>query len=299
MKILEELSNDIDFKNASLALGFFDGVHTGHRAVIKSAVQYAKMNNTKSAVITFQRHPQEIFGGDCKYINTREQRAKLISELDVDYLFELDFTSKLAQKTGEEYLKMIVEYFKPKYISTGFNHTFGIKLNGIQSGNPELLEYYQEKYGYKYTQIPPQTMDDEVISSSKIKSYLSIGEIEKANKMLGYEFSINGTVIHGNHIGRTIGFPTANIKYPQNIIEIPYGAYSTTIFNKKAVTNYGKKPTIGNNIEPVAEAHILNFDKDIYNTNIEIKFIKRIREEQKFSSVEELKEQINKDIQEC
>ncbi len=299
MKILEELSNDIELKNTSLALGFFDGVHTGHRAVIKSAVQFAKMNNTKSAVITFQRHPQEIFGGNCKYIITREQRAKLISELDVDYLFELDFTSKLSQKTGEEYLKMLVEYFNPKYISTGFNHTFGIKLNGIQSGNPELLEYYQEKYGYKYTQISPQTMDDEIISSSKIKSYLSIGEIEKANKMLGYEFSINGTVIHGNHIGRTIGFPTANIKYPQNIIEIPYGVYSTTIFNKKAVTNYGKKPTIGNDIEPVAEAHILNFDKDIYNTNIEIKFIKKIREEQKFSSVEELKEQINKDIQEC
>ena len=287
MEIFDKLTK---INNCSLALGFFDGVHSGHRKVIQAA---KTLCNNKTAVITFKEHPfAQNFD---KYITTRDERAKLISLLGVDYLFELDFTEEFSQISAEEYLKMLYEFFHPPVISTGFNHTFGKN----KAGNPEFLKNYQDKYNYKYVEIPPQTMDGEVISSSKIKEYLNNGNILSANKMLGYNFSIKGTVIHGNHIGRTIGFPTANIKYPDKIIQIPYGAYSAAINDMKAIVNFGKKPTIGENLEPVVEAHILNFDKNIYNTDIEIKFIKKIRDEKKFNSLDELTAQINKDIKEC
>lgn len=285
MEIFDKLTK---INNCSLALGFFDGVHTGHRKVIKSI---QNINDRKTAVITFKKRP---FSSD-KYLITREKRAKLISDLGIDYMFELDFTPELAQTSAQDYLKMLYDNFHPQVIATGFNHTFGSN----KSGTPELLTEYQSIYNYKYIKVPPQTMDGEIISSSRIREFLSAGNIISANKMLGYEFSIKGRVIHGNHIGHTIGFPTANIKYPDSIVEIPFGAYSATINGMKSVVNFGKKPTIGANLEPVVEAHILNFDKNIYNTDIEIKFIKKIRDEKKFNSLEELKEQINKDIKEC
>ena len=287
MEIFDKLTK---INNCSLALGFFDGVHTGHKKVIQSA---KRLYNNKTAVITFKEHPFAKISD--KYITTRDNRAKLISLLEIDYLFELDFTEEFSQISAEEYLKMLYNFFQPSVISTGFNHTFGKN----KSGNSEFLKKYQKKYNYKYVEVPPQTMDGKVISSSKIKEYLNMGDIISANKMLGYNFSIKGRVIHGNHIGRTIGFPTANIKYPDKIIQIPYGAYSAMINGMKAVVNFGKKPTIGKNLQPVVEAHILNFDKNIYNTDIEIKFIKKIRNEKKFNSLDELTAQINKDIKEC
>ena len=161
-----------------------------------------------------------------------------------------------------------------------------------------MLEAKQTEYNYKYYQVPPQKIDDEIISSTTIKQLLEVGNIEKANKMLGYEFSIKGKVIHGNHIGRTIGFPTANTEYPKSIVKIPYGVYCTKVDYKYSVTNYGEKPTIGQN-KPIVETHILKFDKDIYNTYINIDFIKKIRNEKKFNSLDELKLQINKDTETC
>lgn len=290
---MEIYNQFVKLENVSLALGFFDGVHLGHQAVISSAVEHA--GNDKSAVITFKHSPCETFGIACKYISSIEERRELIEKLGVDYLFEIDFTKEMSQMSGEEYLKTLVEYFTPKSITTGFNHTFGKN----KSGNPELLEELQNKYSYKYYKIPVQKSDNVVISSTQIKDYLVKGEIEKANKMLGYEFSIGGTVIHGNHLGNKIGFPTANITYPDYKVQIPYGVYATDIDKYNAMTNFGIKPTVSSENIPVVESHILNFDKNIYNTHIEVKFKKQIREEKKFESLEQLIEQINKDKLEC
>lgn len=287
---MEIFNTLIKLNNVSLALGFFDGVHKGHKKVIETA----KAENTKLAVITFKTHPMEIFGLNCKYICSRNKRAKIMEEIGVDYLFELDFTKELSNMTGENYLKMLIEYFYPKAITTGFNHTFGIN----KSGTPELLIKKQDEYSYKYNQVPPQKFENEIISSTLIKKYIEDGNLTKVNNMLGYNFSIKGNVIHGNHIGKTIGFATANIEYPDKITTLPYGVYCSKVFNKNAVTNYGKKPTIGQNT-PIVETHITDFDKDIYNTNIEIEFIKKIRNEKKFNSLEELKIQINKDTKAC
>jgi len=294
MEIFKELKH---IEGLSLALGFFDGVHLGHQAVIKSATNHAHKNNNKSAVITFKAHPQDFLSNSkIKYITTRKQRATLIKELGIDYLFELDFSEEISNLTGEEYLKNIIfEYFKPTSISTGFNHTFGKN----KSGTPLLLEKMQAEYNYKYYQTIAQSIDNNVISSSKIKEYLIKGDITQANIMLGHEFILEGNVIHGNHFGRELGFPTANIKYPKDIVELPLGTYSTQIYNHKSITNYGKKPTVCNACDAIVESHILNFNKNIYNTNIQVRFIKKIRDEKKFNSVYELKEQIKKDISEC
>lgn len=273
--------------NVSLALGFFDGVHKGHQVVL------SKYNESKLAVITFKKHPLEVFGKPCSYLSTLEKRADLIEKTGADYLFELDFTEEFSKITGEKYLQTLIEYFHPTFITTGFNHTFGSDMRGAK-----LLEEMQGKYNYKYIQIPPQKYNDEIISSSLIREYICKGDIHTANCMLGHRFSVKGKVIKGNQLGRQIGFPTANILYPSKTVNIPYGVYCTEVNGMRAVTNYGIKPTIGN-YTPVMETHIIGFDKNIYGQDIEVEFIRKIRDEKKFDSINDLKLQIIKDTEEC
>lgn len=293
MQVFTELSKN---PNLSIALGYFDGVHLGHQAVAKSAVEFAHQNNTKSAVITFTDHPCCYFWGVCpKYILTKRDREKKLAELGVDYLYELDFES-ISGLTAKEYLKdVLIKYFTPKAISTGYNHNFGYK----KSGNVKYLAQEAKKFDYKYFELPAQKLNGEIISSTAIRKLLASGNIEKANSMLGYNFSISGTVIKGQQIGRTIGFPTANITYPSEIIDLPFGAYSTNVIleNKlyKGVANFGIRPTVSGKSASL-EVHILDFNQDIYNKKITVTFNKMLRKEKKFSSLEELKSQIRKDI---
>ena len=293
MQILHDLSEN---PNLSLALGYFDGVHIGHQAVIKNAVNYAKQNGGKSAVITFKDHPCCFFHGVCpKYILTREYREKFIADLGVDYLYELDF-EKLAGLSAEEYLEnILIKHFSPKSISTGFNHNFGHN----KTGDVKFLEEESVKYNYKYFALPPQKYDGEVISSTKIRKLLSDGQIDTANKMLGRNFIIEGTVIKGRQIGRTIGFRTANILYPLELIDIPFGVYSVLVDyasqTYQGIANFGVRPTV-NGHGALLEVHILDFERDIYGEVLEVKFIKMLRTERKFDSLDSLKQQISRDI---
>ena len=293
MQILHDLSEN---PNLSLALGYFDGVHIGHQAVIKNAVNYAKQNGGKSAVITFKDHPCCFFHGVCpKYILTRQYREKFIADLGVDYLYELDF-EKLAGLSAEEYLEnILIKHFSPKSISTGFNHNFGHN----KTGDVKFLEQESIKYNYKYFALPPQKYDGEVISSTKIRKLLSDGQIDTANKMLGRNFIIEGTVIKGRQIGRTIGFRTANILYPIELIDIPFGVYSVLVNyasqTYQGIANFGVRPTV-NGQGALLEVHIIDFEKDIYGEVLEVKFIKMLRTERKFDSLDSLKQQISRDI---
>lgn len=279
-------------QNLAIALGYFDGVHIGHRAVIKSAVDFAKKNNTKSAVITFSDHPYCYFKGVCpKYILTREEREKRIASLGVDYLYELNFED-FALLTAKEYLNnILINHFHPISISTGWNHNFGKN----KSGNVNFLEEQAKNYNYKYFKIPPQKINNEIISSTEIRKLLSEGNIEKANLMLGQNFSIEGEIVKGNQIGRTIGFRTANLVYPPELIELPYGVYAVDTTYGKGIANFGIRPTI-NGSHTSLEAHILNFEKEIYGEIINVNFNKMIRTEKKFPSLDALKKQINLDI---
>ena len=295
MQIYKELNKN---PNLSLALGFFDGVHLGHKAVIESAVEFAKKNGNKSAVITFSDHPCCYFWGVCpQYILSREAREEKIAQLGVDYLYELDFES-IAGLTAQDYLKdVLVNYFTPLSISTGWNHNFGCN----KSGNVKFLHNNSKKYGYEYFELTPQKYKDEIISSTAIRKLLAKGDIEKANAMLGYKFEIKGEVAKGNQIGRTIGFRTANLEYPPELINLPFGVYSTEVSlsdtptKSKAIANFGTRPTV-NGKKEVLEVHILDFDKDIYGETINVEFNKMIRTERKFSSLDALKNQIILDI---
>lgn len=289
MQIFTELSKK---PNLSLALGYFDGVHLGHRAVIKSAVDFAHENGNKSAVITFSDHPCCYFWEVCpKYILTRKEREKRISELGVDYLYELDFESISGLTAGEYLRDILVKHFTPLSISTGWNHNFGFK----KSGNVKFLSEQSKKYDYKYFELAPQKIGSEIISSTVIRKLLSNGSIEKSNQMLGQKFSIEGEVVKGNQIGRTIGFRTANLIYPAELIELPYGVYSVDTNYGKGIANFGVRPTV-NGSNAVLEIHILNFDKDIYGETLRAEFNKMIRAEKKFPTLDALKNQINIDI---
>jgi riboflavin kinase/FMN adenylyltransferase len=291
----------IQLEGVALGLGFFDGVHKGHKTLISQLVDFAKSNNTQSVVVTFQKSPAEMFSKNVEYIFSPKNKADEIEKLGVDYLIELDFNEWLKNMTNEEYLRdVLYKNFKPQSIFTGFNHTFGKH----KEGTPEYLRANQSKYGYEYHEIAPVREDNQVISSSAIKHFLKSGNIESANKFLGRLFSISGEVIEGNKIGRTIGFPTANILYPESIVKIPFGVYSVELeLNQKrhkGMLNYGIKPSIKRSDKtPIVEVHILDFNQNIYGENIKIFFKSKIREERRFNSLDELKLQIREDLKSC
>lgn len=297
MKILNQL---IPVHNLSLALGFFDGIHLGHSVVIKNAVEYAQEHKIKSGIILFDTHPKEFFTGNkVQNILTFDDKVAILNKLGVDYVFLLDFNEKIAQMTPSEYMEdIILHYFRPQAISTGFNHTFG--KGGV--GNSETLYQYAKDYNFKYFQIPPITSNDTTISSTAIRNAVENSDFELAKSLLGYHFFIKSPVIHGREIGRTINFPTANLIYPDNIVRPETGVYLTYVAtnNKiyRGILNYGFRPTIDlNDIEAVPEVHLLDFSGNLYGHILKVSFVAKIREEQHFKSLMELKNQIAKDYQ--
>ena len=296
MQVFNEINSEN--KNLSIALGFFDGIHLGHKAVIGSAVSFAKNNNLKSAVITFENHPKCLINNtEPEYILSKSEKLNILESLGVDYVYFLKFTEELSKLSASEYIEFLCNNLEPKAISTGFNHNFGAN----KDGNSEFLNSIKTKYGFEYFQSPPVKTDDgEIVSSSKIRESLKQGNIELVNKMLGYNYFINETVIEGEKIGRTIGFRTANILYPTNLLNIGKGVYSVDVeYNSaqfKGIANFGIRPSLGNTQTPILEVHILDFEKDIYGEKILVKFKKKIRDERKFKSLDELKAQITKDV---
>jgi len=286
--------------STSLVLGFFDGVHKAHKAVITSALEFSD----NVVLITFKESPAVYFGKKEEYILSRKDSLEKIKKLGVKNIVELDF-SEIANKSAEEYLKYLINTYNPVSISTGFNHTFGLN----KSGNAEFLMNSQSKYNFKYICVQPVKDGNDIISSSLIRNYLKEGKVDKANSLLESKFILEGKVVHGAKIGRTIGFPTANINYPKGIVKLPFGVYCVSLSLleregvrgqlKSAIMNWGMKPTVHNTLEPVIEVHILDFDGDLYGENIRIEVLNQIRGEKKFGSLDELKVQIKKDIKKC
>ncbi len=273
----------------NLILGFFDGVHLGHQEVIKSA-----LDDSESILVTLNESPAKFFGNDVKYILSRKNSVNKIIKAGVSKVVLEDFET-IHNYTAKDYLAYLIAQYSPKSIVTGFNYTFGKN----KSGNSEFLKNNQQKFGYKYICTSPFSMNGEVVSSTLIKKYLKEGNLHKANKLLGSNFILEGNVISGAQLGRTLGFPTANLEYPKEIVEIPYGAYAVKAGDKLGIMNYGIKPTVNQSYEPIIEVHILNFEGNLYGKNLKIEVIERIREEKKFDSTETLKEQLLKDKEVC
>jgi riboflavin kinase/FMN adenylyltransferase len=280
-------------------LGFFDGVHLGHQAVIKCAVEYARSIAVESAVVTFNQNPNSFLEGTTpKYILTLEDKYKYMEELGVDYIIELDFAEICNMSYGQYLEDVLIKYFRPQAISTGFNHKFGFE----RGGTVKFLSDNQDKYKYLFFATPPEAIWGDIISSSAIRGFIQSGATDMAATMLGRKFSVSGSVIKGRELGRTIGYPTANIIYPLDIIEPPYGVYDVDVTLDdgrvlRGIANFGTSPTVSNDGIAILEVHILDFEGDLYDKQIKISFNRRLREELKFDSIEELKTQIEFDIQ--
>ncbi|MCM1313971.1 MAG: bifunctional riboflavin kinase/FAD synthetase [Prevotella sp.] len=287
----------METKKRAVALGLFDGVHLGHRAVLDLALEQKK-NGLQPAVFTF--NPTAVLrktSGQDGYIYTHIHKYNMLAEYGfLCNIYSVQF-EELCGMSGEEFAKNILaKKMNAKIVCCGNNFRFGKNA----SCGVEDLRRFGERYGFEVHTAEPVKINDITVSSGEIRRCLVSGEIERANTFLGMPYKICNTVVHGNEIGRTINFPTLNQEYSKGQLVLKYGVYFTTTYiNKikyKSITNIGVKPTIAGKRTPLAETHILDFAGDLYGKNIMVEFHKFIRPEMKFSSVEELKEQISKDI---
>lgn len=291
MKIIKKIEEN---KNLSLALGYFDGVHRAHKEIISKTVEIAKENSLKSAVLTFEKSPASYFLNEpFLNITTNEKKAELIEKLGVDFLYVLNF-EEVKNINAKDYIEnILIKNFSPKFVITGYNHTFGLN----RTGDSSLLSNYPD---FRYIKINEMKNDNLTISSTNIKNFIKNGNITEANKMLGRNFSIRGKVVKGNQIARKLGYKTANIIWNNSIIKPKYGVYSGFAnyrnIKYKALINFGIRPTVDKNLIETLEAHIFNFDFEIYNEILEVEFLSKIRDEVKFNSLLELKTQIEKDV---
>lgn len=277
------------------ALGFFDGVHKAHSYILTECVRYAQINGLKSVALTFEKSPAEYFGKKIKYLTSLPQKEALMKQLGIDDVVILACDEKMLSLTPEEFIdKILVEKLNAKALFCGFNYTFG---KGAK-GDTHLLEQMCGKYGIKVFVSSCMKEDDVTVSSSNIRTFLEKGDIEKANSFLTRPFEVCGKVQKGKELGRTLSFPTANIYPDSSFPHIPHGVYATktTVDATEylSVTNIGFNPTV-NDKNLRMETYIIGFSGDIYGKHISVKFYKFLREEKKFPSVENLREQIEKD----
>ena len=273
-----------------IALGFFDGVHLGHAALLQKARQEADRLGCKAAALTFERHPDEvIFGRKTPLINTLQEREALMRErFGMDEIVTLPFDKAMMQMPWQDFAAMLEERFDAAAVVCGHDFTFGYQ----GEGNAERLKAL---LGERCYVIEAVKLDGETVSSTKIRELVRRGEICRANEMLGRPHFLRGTVIHGKHLGRKIGIPTANLLLPEGVVVPCYGVYASMVDGRPAVTNIGVCPTLDDGEAPTVESRLLDFDGDLYGKTICVELLHYLRPERKFSSVEELKDQILED----
>jgi riboflavin kinase / FMN adenylyltransferase len=297
MKIIEDYIDNISIdEKLSIALGTFDGVHRGHKELIKSSICVAKEMAIASAVLTFDNHPLKILKPEAniKIITNNKMKAEIIESLGIDYLIFVKFTKDLAGIDEKKFIEILVNKYKCSALTCGYNYTYG----KFGHGNISTLKSHQKEFNYKLSILDKITYDGNDISSSLIRHKIEIGNIQAANNLLGYNYYIKGNVIKGKQLGRKLDFPTANIEITDNLC-LKNGVYVslTNIDGKlyKSVSNIGKNPTVGDT-KRMFETHIFNFNDDIYNKTISVELLDFVRSENKFNSIEELKERVFMDI---
>jgi riboflavin kinase/FMN adenylyltransferase len=296
MIIIDKDIEDIQSSNNYIALGSFDGLHIGHLSLINKVVEIAKKNNGKSIVFTFKNHPRTLIDKENvpKLLMDNDKKVEILKNHNVDIVCFQEFNLEFMKMTPKEFVEFLVFKYNIKGFVVGFNYKFGYK----NLGDVEFLKKLQSEYGYELYVMEPCTYKDEVISSTRIRKALEEGEVFEAAKMLSLPYTISGEIIHGRQIGRTIGFPTANLKYKENFILPKEGVYYTNVLVNnniyKGITSIGSNPTVDGKVTTV-ETYILDFFREIYGEKVEVSFIKKIRDMQKFNGVEELKSQLEKD----
>lgn len=290
-----------DFSPQVMALGYFDGVHLGHQEVIKTAIKIASDHGIKSAVMTFDPHPSVVLGKrlqHVEYITPIEEKIRVIENMGVDRLFIVHFTPEFANLLPQEFIDDYMIKLNVQHVVAGFDYTYG----KMGKGTMETIQFHS-RGKFEYSVVPKLSVADEKISSTLIRSSLREGKMDVIPMLLGRFYTTTGTVIHGDKRGRTIGFPTANVDVWEDFILPPTGVYAVKIQVSGSwyhgVCNVGYKPTFNNEkpSKPSVEVHIFDFNKDIYGEVAVVEWHLKIREEQKFSGIDQLVAQIDKDKQ--
>lgn len=298
MKIFNSIESFNATKPTIVTIGTFDGVHLGHRKILKQITKSAQSLHCESLVLTFFPHPRMVVQEDTemKQLNTLDEKIKLLDNLGIDNLIIHPFDKEFSRLTAEEFVeKVLVDIFKIKKIIIGYDHRFGRN----RTATIDDLIQFGEIYGFEVEQISAEEINEVSISSTKIRNALLEGNIELATRYLGYNYTLTGIISKGKQLGRTIGFPTANINIEEEYKLIPLkGVYiAKSVLNGKTffgMMNIGNRPTVDGTTQTI-EINFFDFKQDLYNQKITISLLNRMREEQKFESVEALKTQLEKD----
>lgn len=294
MEVFREITKN---KGIALALGYFDGIHIGHKKIITTMLNEARKKGLKTAVVTFSKNPRDYFTNEItQNIQTFKDREIILESLGVDYLYELDFQD-FKDMEAIDYLKeVLIKNFSPKLIVVGYNHTFGKE----RKGTPDFLKDYSSKYGYDCIVVPElKYKGKEEVSSTIIRKRIQYGHLNAIKALLGRFFSVRNSVIKGQKLATTLGYPTVNLVWPNSMIKLPYGVYwgYVQIDSKmyRALISWGTKPTLTEGKNEILEAHIYDFNDDVYGKIVKVLFVKYIRDCIDFGNILVLKTQLQKD----
>lgn len=286
------------FNKAVITIGTFDGVHLGHRKIIEALKEQATAAGGESVVITFEPHPRKIVapGVSLQLINTLEEKTALLAQSGIDHLVIVPFTTEFANQSADTYIHdFLIGKFNPHAIIIGYDHHFGKS----RSGNFLLLAERADQYQYKLLEIPKYLIDEIGVSSTKIRNALLQSDVDTANRLLGYPFFFEGRVVPGDRLGRTIGYPTANLESTDDDkIHLGHGVYAVTVDTggktKKGMLSIGNRPTLSKS-DVKTEVNIFDFDREIYGETLRVHVHKYLRPQEKYSSLEALQSQLARD----
>ena len=301
MKVYRNIIEAHNIPHAVVTIGTFDGVHLGHQAIFDKMKSLAQGIGGETVVVTFSPHPRQVLNIDSsnlRFLCTPEEKLAKFEEFGIENVVIINFTKEFSRTPSEVFIKdYIIDHIHPAYIVVGYDHHFGKN----RMGDFGLLNDMMQKYNFKVVRVAAQDVENIAISSTKIRNALAVGNVKSANRLLGYTYSVTAEVVVGNKIGRTLGFPTANLELPHEYMLLNGGVYACMVdydgHTYKAMANIGHRPTIGDRSKdnPIIEVNLFDFDGDLYGKHIRVHFLDRIRDEEKFGSLDELKTQLEKD----
>jgi riboflavin kinase/FMN adenylyltransferase len=297
-KLVRSLTEGAFGKPSNLSIGVFDGVHLGHRYLLGKVIQSARVSGHLSGVVTFDRHPDELLAPykDIRYLTTPAEKLQLLSQLGLDFVVTLPFTSGLAETTARDFVVALTEHLQMRELWIGPDFALG---RG-REGNGDYLQSLSKELGFQVHRPRPFSEGGNVVSSSGIRALINEGRIADAAQLLGRYPAITGTVVRGSHRGHELGFPTANLAMEGRLVTPPDGVYAARVLWKDAnhagVVNVGRRPTFEQDGETIVEAHILDFSGDLYGKNVKVELVERLRPEQRFQSVPALIAQMETDV---
>ncbi|MDI9859444.1 bifunctional riboflavin kinase/FAD synthetase [Flectobacillus roseus] len=299
MKVYYGIQEFQKLENAVVTSGTFDGVHLGHQKILKRLAEVAQQTGGESVVITFYPHPRTVVSADnqeVKLLSTLDEKIELLTQNGVQHLLVIPFTREFSELTSEEFIqKVIINTIGTKTLVIGYDHRFGKN----REGGFDYLVQNASRYGFGVEEISRQDIDHIAVSSSKIRKAIQDGDMTQAQHFLGRNYDLNGLVVKGKQIGRTIGFPTANIQVREQTKLVPQdGVYAVWVYYNaeklRGMLNIGNRPTVDGTYKTI-EVNILDFNKEIYGENLKVEFVQKVRAEQKFNGLDALKAQIAQD----